>query len=128
MYIVTDQVCKWRQRKHKKHMVSMFSRCLIMAPLVLISTVGIALAAPSGGVITGGSGDIEIGNATNISQTSPRLDINWQTFSTEVHESINFAQPTAQSIALNRVIGGVPSELKGALNANGRVLSLMTRA
>ncbi len=125
MYIQTGQVFKWRQRKRKGNIVSILNRYLVMMPLVLISTAGIALAAPTEGVITGGSGTItQAESATNISQASPRLDINWQTFSTEVHESVNFIQPTADALAINRVIGGVPSELRGALNANGRVVIL----
>jgi len=125
MYIESGQVFKWRQRKRKKSIVSIFNRYIVMVPLMLAGTAGLAFAGPTGGVITGGSGGIETsGSATNISQASPRLDINWQTFSTESHESINFTQPTAEAIALNRVIGGVPSELRGALNANGRIFIL----
>lgn len=125
MYIITDQVCKWRQRKHKKNIVSILSKFLVMTPLVILTSTGIAMSAPTGGVITGGSGSItQVESATNINQASQRLDINWQTFSTQVHESVNFYQPNSQSLAINRVIGGVPSELRGALNANGRVFIL----
>lgn len=125
MYIETGQVSKWRQRKRKKNIVSVFTRFVVLAPVAIIVSAGLALAGPTGGVITGGSGGIETsGSATNITQTSPRLDINWNTFSTGVGESINFTQPTAAALALNRVIGGVPSELRGALNANGRVVIL----
>ncbi len=125
MYIIADQGCKWRQRKRKKNFVSLMSRFLVMAPLGVLATAGIAMAAPTGGVITGGSGSIaQVDTATNINQTTQRLDINWQTFSTQANESINFFQPNSQAIAINRVIGGVPSELRGALNANGGVFVL----
>ncbi len=111
----------WRLVKRNKRAVSLFSRVLFFSAAAL-ATAGIASAEPTGGTITSGSGTItQQGTATNIDQATQRLDIDWRTFSTRVNESINFAQPNASAIAVNRVTGGVPSELRGALNANGRV-------
>ncbi len=82
-------------------------------------------AAPTGGVVTSGSGSIsQAGLNTNINQASQRLDINWNTFSTNANEAVNFHQPNSAAVAINRVVGGVPSQLRGALNANGRVFLL----
>jgi filamentous hemagglutinin family protein len=48
--------------------------------------------------------------------------INWNTFNVRANESIRFNQPSASSVALNRVTGGLgPSEIMGTLTANGRV-------
>ena len=114
----------WRLVKRNKHTVSLCTRVMFYSATAL-ACVGVALAQPTGGVVTSGTGAItQDGTATNINQATDRLDIDWQTFSTQVNESINFFQPGASSIAINRVIGGVPSELRGALNANGRVFIL----
>ncbi len=111
----------WRQVKRNGKEVSVCRSVAFFAALAL-GHYGIALAAPTGGVITRGSGQIEqVGPRTNVDQASRRLDIDWTTFSTRANESINFRQPDQFSTAINRVVGGVPSELRGALNANGRV-------
>ena len=39
-------------------------------------------------------------------------------------EAVHFRQPSADSIALNRVIGGDPSIILGRLQANGRIFLL----
>ena len=82
-------------------------------------------AGPAGGVVTAGGGAIaQSGSATTINQSSQRLAIDWNTFSTAANESIVFVQPNAQAIALNRIIGSSPSELLGSLAANGQVFIL----
>ena len=79
-------------------------------------------SAPSGGVVTSGNATInQVGNTTNINQSSQKASINWQDFSIKSHESVNFNQPNANSITLNRVIGNEKSIIDGALNANGQV-------
>ena len=114
----------WRLVKRNKHTVSLCTRVMFYSATAL-ACAGVALAQPTGGVVTGGTGAItQDGTATNINQATQRLDIDWQTFSTQVNESINFFQPSASAIAINRVVGGVPSQLRGALNANGRVFIL----
>ncbi|HQA83442.1 MAG TPA: filamentous hemagglutinin N-terminal domain-containing protein, partial [Syntrophales bacterium] len=79
-------------------------------------------AAPQGGVVTSGTATInQSGHVTNINQATQRAAINWQSFSTRPQETVNFHQPNAAAIALNRVIGNERSILEGALNATGRV-------
>ena len=83
---------------------------------------GPALAAPQGGVVTSGSAAInQSGHVTNINQSTSKASINWQSFSTAPAETVNFNQPNASSITLNRVIGNEASVLQGTLNANGSV-------
>lgn len=84
-----------------------------------------AQADPTGGVIVGGAGAIvQSGSVTDINQASHLLNINWQTFSIDLGETVNFNQPSASALAINRVLGGIPSQLAGALNANGQVYIL----
>ncbi len=88
----------------------------------LIVGVSMLQAAPSGGVVTSGSAVIsQSGNATNIAQSSNKASINWQNFGIKPNETVNFAQPNASSITLNRVIGNERSVIDGAINANGQV-------
>ncbi|WP_026804492.1 two-partner secretion domain-containing protein [Aliarcobacter lanthieri] len=79
-------------------------------------------SAPSGGTIVSGNATInQNGNTTNINQSSQKASINWQDFSISKNETVNFNQPNANSITLNRVIGNEKSIIDGALNANGQV-------
>jgi filamentous hemagglutinin family protein len=81
-----------------------------------------AFAAPKGGTVVSGAADIsQIGSVTDINQASQKAVINWQGFSIEGHETVNFNQPSASAMALNRVIGNERSVIDGALKANGQV-------
>lgn len=84
-----------------------------------------ALAGPEGGQVTAGSGSIGYdGATTNIHQSSQNLAINWNSFNVGSHETVNFQQPNASAIALNRVLGQDPSQIFGKINANGQVFIL----
>ncbi|MBU3673113.1 MAG: filamentous hemagglutinin N-terminal domain-containing protein, partial [Sinobacteraceae bacterium] len=56
-----------------------------------------------------------------IEQSSNKAILNWQSFSIAAGEQVQFIQPTAQAIALNRVVGNDASRIYGSLTANGRV-------
>lgn len=89
-------------------------------PLLLLAAA--ANAAPTGGAISAGSGNIASNGAvTTITQGSDKLAINWNSFNIAAGESVNFVQPSREAIALNRVLGSGASEIFGNLNANGRV-------
>jgi filamentous hemagglutinin family protein len=88
----------------------------------LLGSVTILSASPSGGTVTSGSVTIgQNGTTTNITQSSNKATINWHNFSIGANETVNFAQPNVNSIALNRVVGNEKSIINGALNANGQV-------
>ncbi|WP_321777357.1 GLUG motif-containing protein [Sulfurimonas sp.] len=89
---------------------------------VMIGGATISMASPSGGVVTTGSATIsQVGNTTNINQSTSKATINWNTFNVAHNETVNFNQPSINSITLNRVIGNERSIINGALNANGQV-------
>ena len=83
----------------------------------------LAQANPQGGQVVAGSASISRPNATSVAvtQTSQKAVINWNSFSIGTSEQTVFAQPNAQAIALNRVVGVDPSQILGALKANGQV-------
>lgn len=93
-------------------------------PLALATLLGSSplLAAPTGGAVTTGAATIsQSGQTTNVNQTSDKASITWQGFSVAPAETVNFHQPSASSITLNRVVGNERSVIEGALNANGQV-------
>src|SRR3954467_6024382 len=84
----------------------------------------LAAAGPEGGTVVGGAATIQGqgGPAVIVNQSTPSAIINWNTFNIRANESVRFNQPSASSVALNRVTGGLgPSEIMGSLTANGRV-------
>ena len=82
-------------------------------------------ALPTGGTTVAGNGQIsESGGILTVQQSSSRLAIDWQSFSIGAGQSVIFRQPSAQSIALNRVLGQDPSLILGNLSANGQVFVL----
>lgn len=75
---------------------------------------------PTGGQYAYGSGSInQSGSNLQITQTTGKGTINWNSFSIGSSASVNFTQPSASSITLNRVLGTNPSEIFGRLTANG---------
>ncbi|MGB1215198.1 MAG: filamentous hemagglutinin N-terminal domain-containing protein, partial [Pikeienuella sp.] len=83
---------------------------------------GPAHAGPTGGVVTGGSGTISTdAGQTTIVQDGQRLVIDWESFDIDANEAVEFVQPDAGSVALNRVLNDLPTEISGQLLANGSV-------
>ena len=93
----------------------------LAASLCLACATG-AAALPQGGVVTSGSANVTAtpGNMT-IVQGSQSAVLNWQSFGIGAGESVQFVQPGAGAVALNRVVGSDPSAILGKLSANGKV-------
>src|SRR6218665_1557444 len=96
------------------------NRALLTA--VLMTAGHAACAGPTGGQVTAGSGTVsQSGNTTTVTQSSQNLSLNWQSFNTSSQEVVNFVQPSASSIAVNRISDANPTQFYGQLNANGQV-------
>ena len=84
-----------------------------------------ATELPTGPQTQGGSATYTTNNVTNtltVNQFSQNLITNWYTFNIGSSATVNFLQPNASAIALNRVTGDTnPSQIMGTLNANGIV-------
>jgi filamentous hemagglutinin family protein len=79
-------------------------------------------ALPTNGQVTAGNGSInQAGNVMNVVQGSDRMIATWNTFNIGSAARVNFAQPSASSVALNRVTSSDASQIMGQLNANGQV-------
>ncbi|WP_160113469.1 beta strand repeat-containing protein [Paraburkholderia dokdonensis] len=78
--------------------------------------------AVEGGVVAAGSGTIATqGTKTTINQATDRMVVNWNNFNIARDQSVAFNQPSATSAVLNRVTTAAPTQIDGALTANGRV-------
>ena len=107
------QAVKIMDNQFKKSKVA-----VCIASLCITTAVG---ANPVGEEVVHGSAAFErLGNELNITNSDGAI-INWQDFSIAQDEAVNFLQNSVNSSVLNRVIGGIPSEILGSLNSNGRV-------
>jgi len=89
--------------------------CLIFQP-------GITYALPELDAVSDGSATFSSTSDTlTVTQATDRLIADWKSFSIGEPETVSFLQPASSSIALNRVIGGSPSNILGRLSANGRI-------
>ena len=95
-------------------------RALLAATLSLAA--GLTDAGPLSGQVVSGSGRIgQSGALTTITQTSPVLSLSWASFNIAPQETVDFVQPAASSIAVNRITGTNGTQILGHLNANGQV-------
>jgi len=99
--------------------------CLAGALLVAGAQAFAAGALPTGGNVVAGSGSIsQSGTSMTINQSTAKMAIDWQSFSVGQGNTVNFVQPNASAVALNRVLGSDVSVIQGAINANGQVFLL----
>jgi len=112
------RAARLRAAKHQRRRIAVRHLTLTLG----LAAAQAAIADPSGGVVVGGSGSIGGSPGRQvITQHSARLAIDWQSFSLAAGERTEFHQPDAAAIALNRVVGGTPSEIHGQILANGQV-------
>lgn len=103
---------------------SVLNPLTLTAGLTGLSLLPVATyAAPTGGDIVDGVGAISTsGLTTTIQQNSAALAINWNSFNLDRDDIVNFIQPSASSIALNRILSSNGSQIHGQINANGQVI------
>lgn len=80
-------------------------------------------ALPEGENVVAGSAGFDRSQAGTLTVTTPsdKLIVNYDAFNIAAPESVVFQQPSANSVALNRVVGGDPSAIMGSLKANGKI-------
>ena len=83
---------------------------------------------PTGGVVAAGAAtiDVPVAGTLNVTQSTDRAVIHWDTMNLGHDATWNVAQPGAGSLNINVATGAGtdPSEILGALNSNGRVILL----
>lgn len=98
-------------------------RCFL---IIFFAMVNLAFSAeeglPSIDHVVSGDFDLEsTENELNINQHSETGIINWHSFSIANDHHVNFEQPSAHSVVLNRVTGNEASIINGQLTANGHL-------
>lgn len=84
------------------------------------------LAAPQGGQVLSGEAGISQASVggqpvTIITQSSSKATLSWQSFNIANGETVRFVQPSASSVAVNRISDPNGSKILGKLSANGQV-------
>ena len=102
------------------------TRTLLLATsaLVPLGLAPVAYANPVGASVAAGSAQVSGEGTANltVNQATDKAIINWNTFNIGNGETTQFVQPSASSVTLNRVTGGLgTSQIDGALKANGNV-------
>lgn len=101
------------------------SRALLALLAPLFAQPVLALdpgALPTGGQVVAGQASLQQGaNQLTVNQASDKAILNWQSFNIGSAASVQFNQPNANSVALNRVLGNDASQIHGKLSANGQV-------
>ena len=93
-----------------------------LAAAALSLSASIAHAAPVAGQVVAGTGSISSsGTITTIQQSSRNLSLNWQSFNIAANQTVQFVQPSASAIAVNRILGNSGTQIFGQLIANGQV-------
>ena len=93
----------------------------ICAALTLAFAAHTAHANPIGAAVVAGQASFATSGNTLTVTNTPNTIINWQGFSIGANEITRFAQQSASSAVLNRVIANNPSNILGSLQSNGRV-------
>ncbi|AXA90511.1 YDG domain-containing protein [Massilia sp. YMA4] len=76
---------------------------------------------PAGATVVHGSAAIATHGGRMTVTNSPNAVLNWRAFSVGAGNSVHFAQQSAASQVLNRVVGNDPSAILGGLSSNGGV-------
>ena len=118
---------KWKrlwQREEPSFMKTIVKPAAIAAALSATILLGspAAYALPTDGKVTVGAGTIATSGVNmTVNQQTDKMAVNWQSFNIGSGEKVQFVQPNAQSVVLNRVVGNSSSAIYGQLSANGKV-------
>src|SRR5438552_16451967 len=81
---------RWKRWRNKKRQEVSCCLMVLFSGMVLLGAGGVALAGPTGGQVTSGTGTTsQAGTTTNIHQTSDILSINRQDFSIGANETVD---------------------------------------
>ncbi len=112
-YVAVAEVARARGKR---------SAAALLLAAVCLAVPAFAANLPEGGQIVAGTGSIhQSGNTLTVTQSTAKLAANWQSFSIGQGYAVEFVQPSATAVALNRVLGSDVSVIQGALTANGQV-------
>ena len=131
-WVVVAEIARGRGKRSSTKKKTPTSGCLpklrLLAHALAFAIIGAPAhaldvgALPIGGSVTAGSAAIShAANVLTVQQVSQRAAIDWKSFNIGASATVNFNQPNANAVALNRIGGNSASEIYGKLNANGQV-------
>ena len=123
--VTGERIFAGSKKTRKTDNSSAYLKKILSLSLVAVAAAQ-ALAEPTGGQVVKGQAQInqagtQGGTVTTIKQSTPQVSINWQSFNVGDKERVNFVQPDASSLAINRILGSQGSSIQGNINANGQV-------
>src|ERR1700722_308521 len=115
-------LAKMRQRWGSPPRVRRYAlETVSIIPFLLLGAAA-ASAQPTGASVVAGRAQVSSSGATTtVNQSTAKAIINWQDFSVGAGAAVQFNQPSASAITLNRVTGANISTIDGAIRANGQV-------
>ena len=97
-------------------------RARVLTATALSLSLALAHSAPQDAKVVAGTATVtRSGATTTVQQASPTALLNWSSFNVAAQESVNFVQPGAAAIAVNRIADVSGSQILGRLSANGQV-------
>jgi filamentous hemagglutinin family protein len=114
----------WKRRSRASLMRGTALQAAALAVLATPAAAQLAPnARPSGGQVSAGQAAIsDTASKTLITQSSQNASINWQSYNVGSAQTVQYKQPNAQSMTLNRVVGADPSIIAGHILANGQIV------
>ena len=131
--VLKKLICAWIARlkdtRHRSKKGATVLTCLFISVTFCVSAraqTPLSNQLPIGGQVSAGKASLQqstsTGGATlNIQQVTARAVINWQSFNLGSSAQVNFNQPDANSVTLNRVLDSNPSQIFGRISAQGQV-------
>jgi len=102
-----------RQHKKVQRQLKPVYAAILLAFAAETTIAQHALANPIGGTVVSGQASFATSGNTLTVTNTPGAIINWQGFSIGATEITNFAQQSASSAVLNRVLSNNPSSILG---------------
>ncbi len=112
-------------RRHRR--VLLLTTALHATAVLVLAFTGVRAAGPERAAAGGRRGRRraairQTSTRTTIDQGTQRAALDWRSFDVGRQQTVQFQQPNASSVTLNRVINGVARQIAGHILANGQVV------
>ena len=94
---------------------------VVLSWCFVVSQVGVVFSAPQGAQVVNGNVSISQSGSVTTIHASNNSIINYQSFDIQRQETVQFVQPGSTARVLNRITSQFPTNINGALLANGQV-------
>jgi filamentous hemagglutinin len=93
-------------------------------PIPCVGAASCGAAGPTKFVTSGSATATQSANTLTVQQNSNNAILNWAQFNVSADGKVIFNQPSATSVALNRIYQNSPSSIFGQVTANGQIYLL----